>query len=114
VIDDDSDVTLLLSEWLGARGYQVRALTDDLSAFYQALDFLPELIIMDVRMPYMNGWTEARLFQDDPRLRGVPIILVSADATALEHEVPLGFPIYGRLLKPFSRHELLKTVDEAL
>jgi CheY-like chemotaxis protein len=114
IVDDDPDINYLLGEWLETAGHDVKTLTDDLSAYRQAQSYEPDLMLLDVHMPYMNGWSELRLFQVDPGLRQVPVVLVSGDSQALDGSVPKEYPIYGRLLKPFTREQLLATVAEAL
>ncbi|HEU0168872.1 MAG TPA: response regulator [Chloroflexota bacterium] len=114
VVDDDPDVNYLMGAWLEHAGHEVKTLTDDLSAYRQAQSYEPDLLLLDIHMPYMTGWSEMRLFQVDPNLRQVPVVLVSADSLALDSQVPRTYPIFGRLLKPFTRDQLLDTVSSAL
>jgi CheY-like chemotaxis protein len=114
VLDDDAEVTGLMSLWLRAAGHRVLPVTDELAAYHQARQFRPDLVVMDVHMPYISGWQELRLFHEDDRLRDVPVVLVSGDAHALDGRVPSDYPICGRMLKPFTRDQLLTRVHEAL
>jgi len=114
VVDDDPDINHLMDEWLATAGHEVRTLSDDLAAYRQAQTYAPDLLLLDIHMPYMTGWSEMRLFQIDPQLRQVPVVLVSGDSIALDSSVPKQYPIFGRLLKPFTREQLLDTVSSAL
>lgn len=114
VLDDDAKVTDMVSSWLRAEGHRVLPSTDELAAYHQARAFRPDLVVMDVWMPYLSGWQEMRLFHEDARLRDVPVVLVSADPGAFDNEIPVDYPVRGRIVKPFTRDQLLTRVHEAL
>ncbi|NNG01861.1 MAG: response regulator [Desulfobacteraceae bacterium] len=78
VIEDEPDMSIFLSNLLSSNGYTtIRAYTPD-EAFAIAVDLLPEIIILDVMLPAEGGIELFRRFRDDPKLCGVPVVLISA------------------------------------
>ncbi|MGD8649985.1 MAG: response regulator, partial [Desulfobacterales bacterium] len=78
IVDDESANLQLLSELLGRAGYQVRPADHPQLAIDSALGQPPKLILLDVRMPEMDGFEVCRRLKQDQRTRDIPIIFVSA------------------------------------
>lgn len=87
VVEDFEDSRLLMRVWLEKRGYRVLEAEDGASAVEIALRALPDLIIMDVEMPGVDGLTATRRMRQHDSLRATPIITVSA-YTADEYRGP--------------------------
>jgi len=113
VVDDEGDIRLLARLILEHNGYEVL----EAASGQAALDLLkreePDLILLDVRMPEMDGWAVLAQISDDERLRDLPVIALSAhsDATSLQRAQDLGCA--GFVAKPFRMPELLEKVREA-
>ena len=107
IVDDESANLQLLSELLGGEGYQVRPTDSPQLAIASALARPPALILLDVRMPEMDGYEVCRLLKQDERTREIPIIFVSALQDA-EDKVR-GFEAGGVdfISKPFQEAEVL-------
>jgi len=85
VIDDDASITRLLKLNLEQiNGYSVRTLNDATQAMATATEFRPDLILLDVLMPGVDGGELAREFQADPQFKKVPIIFLTAVTTKQE------------------------------
>ena len=78
IVDDESANLQLLSELLGRAGYQVRPANDPQLAIDSALAQPPKLILLDVKMPEMDGFEVCRRLKQDERTRDIPVIFISA------------------------------------
>jgi len=109
VVEDDSDVRQTLVELLNDEGYEARGATNG----RDALELLrsaraPGLILLDLRMPVMDGWEFRRQMRGDPALCGIPVVVMSAD-TGLERKTE-GMAAAAVLAKPVGLDRLLETV----
>jgi len=80
VVDDDSKNLDILSRLLKARGYETTTASDGAEALAKARATMPDLILMDLKMPGMDGYETTRHLKADPRSAGIPIIVFSASA----------------------------------
>ena len=113
IVDDDPNIVQMLSDILTDEGYEVATATQSLRAFDRAKEAQPDLILMDIMMPYLDGWDELKLFNLDEELRSIPVIIVTADQNAFKGIEDAGhYGVVDHLFKPFELDELLATVDE--
>lgn len=107
IIDDEMPNLKLLSEMLGREGYQVRPANDPQMAIDSALAQPPKLILLDVRMPQMDGFEVCERLKQDERTRDIPIIFISA-LQDVQDKVR-GFEVGGVdfISKPFQDSEIL-------
>lgn|GEM_PF-2825571 len=77
VVDDDANIRELLRQELEAQGYAIQEAQDGLEAINQVKQARPDLIIMDVMMPHMNGFDAAAVLRNDPETMDIPIIVLS-------------------------------------
>lgn len=111
VVDDIPANLELLSEMLKAEGYKVRPVTGGAMALKAAKSLPPDLILLDILMPDMNGHEVCNRLKDDDVLKDIPIIFLSA-LTELEDKVR-GLRGGGNdyITKPFQAEEVLARVD---
>jgi len=106
--DDDDDVRDSMLRTLSDRGYDVVAVSDGAEALSYLDRDRPSLVVLDLHMDEISGWEVLRFLRSDPRLRGVPVLVVSgAHAPTLPRSVSF-------LRKPFAQHGLLAAVAAAL
>ena len=110
LVDDEIPNLKLLVEFLGQAGYRVRPTEKPQLAIDSALAKPPALILLDVKMPEMNGFEVCRHLKQDKRTRGVPIIFISALQDVQDRV--LGFEAGGVdfITKPFHKKEVLARV----
>ena len=110
IIDDDDDIRDTVVQVLSDEGYRVSAARHGEDALEQlrAADALPDLILLDLRMPVMDGATFRQEQLADPRLRDVPVIVLSADATAAQQTATM--QARGHLKKPVNLDTLLAAI----
>jgi CheY-like chemotaxis protein len=108
VIDDDEDIRDVVQLVLGQAGHQVRCAENGRVALDMVADSEPELILLDMRMPVMDGWEFMRLYRATPEPRGCVIVLTAArDARAWAAQVGAD----GYLAKPFDLRDLIAVID---
>ena len=114
VADDESPVRLLCRVNLEADGYRVLEAVDGNAALDQARGELPDVIVLDVMMPGLDGWSVAEQLLADPRTNGIPIVFLSAraDTTDRTRGIELGGIDY--ITKPFDPTKLSETLHDVI
>jgi len=112
VVDDDASIRGLICEILDTEGYETHAVANGRDTVTAARELQPALIIMDLRMPVMDGVTAIRMLRADPGTAGIPIIALSAGFTLLTQARTL--PIEGIMPKPFELDALIALVRRSL
>jgi signal transduction histidine kinase len=114
IIDDTIDNLDMLTEIMGKRGFRVRACLSPELGRREAHDNPPDLILLDVGLPGIDGYTLCREFKSDPILADVPIIFISA-FSHVDHKIK-GFEAGGvdYIGKPFHAQEVIARVESHL
>jgi DNA-binding response OmpR family regulator len=114
VADDDNDIRRLVQITVANAGCDVTQAPDGESALQAVREILPDLVILDVLMPRMDGWEVAKELKRDPKTAGIPIMFLTSKGQ--EHDVLEGFEAGGAdyVVKPFSPRELQARVRSAL
>ena len=114
VIEDDSSLRDTLRIHLSSAGYSVRIAADATEAIRSILTGVPDLILSDVTLPYMDGFELLEVLRRDETTRSTPVILLTGlvDDDNYVRGIRLGATAY--LTKPVLRDELLKTISGAL
>jgi CheY-like chemotaxis protein len=107
VVDDDPAIRTTIADILGLEGYEVETAANGLEALKSVTDHLPAVVVLDMRMPIMDGWTFARELQT----RGIklPIIVITAAQNARTWAQEIGADAF--LAKPFELTDLLEAVE---
>lgn len=111
VIEDDPDIEALISISLGKAGYAVASAQDGLTGLREFYRSQPALVILDIKMPKMDGWEVCRRIRE---VAEVPIIILSAQGHEADKVRGLGMGADDYLTKPFGSAELLARVAAAL
>ena len=110
VVDDDPDLLAMLRLWLEQEAYAVETATDG----REALDLLWrksfDCVLLDIRMPVMDGWAVLEALQSTPV--AAPVIVASAHLTAADHQRALELGATASIDKPFDTPELNELIDE--
>jgi CheY-like chemotaxis protein len=110
IVDDDADVREMLSQFFSIEGYSVataRNGKDALDTLRQGADV--DLILLDLMMPVMDGWQFRVEQQRDPKLAGIPVVVLSAVYNARERAGLLGAVDY--MQKPVEFDKLIETAE---
>ena len=111
VVEDDFDIRDTMMQILEAEGYRVAGAANGLEALERLRGgALPSLILLDLMMPVMNGWQFRAEQQGDPAISGVPVVVISADASILQKATSIHAD--GFLKKPIQLDALLAAVAQ--
>lgn len=114
VVDDEPDVTELLEYKLKQSGYTVRAVNDPLRVLGLARDLRPDVMILDVMMPELDGLRLLRMIRSDSLLKDTPVILLTARASVDDKVKGLEVGADDYVAKPFEPREVLLRVQALL
>jgi two-component system, sensor histidine kinase and response regulator len=113
LLEDNSDLGLMLQQIMEWRGHQVRYARNGTEGLEQLLSMepLPQLIICDMVMPDMDGSMFLKRIRSNPLWQTIPFIVMSANATADDHEDALKNGADGYLVKPFGMNDIDTLLD---
>jgi two-component system cell cycle response regulator DivK len=113
-VEDNDDNVYMLKHRLERRGFEVLVARDGRAGVEAAREHLPDLILLDLGLPVLDGWEAARLLKQDERTRAIPIIALSAHAMAGDRAEALaaGCDDYGT--KPVDLPHLLDRIATLL
>jgi two-component system alkaline phosphatase synthesis response regulator PhoP len=114
VVDDEKNIIQLVRFNLEREGYQVLIATDGVSGLELARGEAPDLIVLDVMLPGMNGLEVCRELHQDPATKNIPIIMLSARAEELDRVLGLEMGADDYVTKPFSPRELVARIKARL
>jgi len=114
VVDDEDDIRVLLQMYLGPAGYDVRTANDGLEALERLADTHVDLMLLDLRMPKLDGWGVLQRMRDDPKFAAVPTVVLSAHASPEAARRALEAGAVAFLNKPVSQEDLLALLAEHL
>jgi len=114
VVDDDPDVARFVEVNLRSAGYEVTVGSDGEEAVQRAVELRPDLILLDVMMPKMDGFEVAKRLRRDPRTTTSSIIMLTAKALSSDKVIGLSSGADDYIIKPFDPVELLARVKGTL
>jgi DNA-binding response OmpR family regulator len=114
VVDDEEDIRTVLCARLEAAGYETTVATNGLGALSRARDWRPDLIILDLMLPGIDGFSVCAMLKRDQRFTRTPIIILSARCLPQDKETGLSLGADRYLRKPFTATELLDEVKTLL
>jgi DNA-binding response OmpR family regulator len=114
VVDDEPDVVDLVRTVLEIDGFAVETHTEGEQALGRILEDPPDLMILDLMMPGLDGWELLKLMRQDPAACRVPVVILSARSRPQDQIDSLQQGADAYLCKPFSPKELLRQVRQLL
>jgi two-component system, cell cycle response regulator DivK len=113
-VEDNDDNIYMLKQRLERKGFEVLVARDGRAGVEAAREHMPDLILLDLGLPVLDGWEAARLLKQDERTRAIPIIALSAHAMAGDRAAALeaGCNDYGT--KPVDFRQLLEKMEALL
>ncbi len=114
VVDDEPDAVDLVQFNLKNAGYEVVSAADGAEALKNARTFSPDLILLDVMLPEVDGLEVCKLLRRDPATSGIPIIMLTAKAAEIDRILGLELGADDYVTKPFSPRELVLRVKGLL
>ena len=114
VIDDDESVNELVKINLELAGYEVFSATDGIKGFAMAKQEKPDLIVLDVMMPDVDGYTVAKRIRENDEIKDTPIIMLTALGMLQDKAKGFDIGVDDYLVKPFEIEELKMRVRALL
>ncbi|MDZ4770157.1 MAG: response regulator transcription factor [Chloroflexota bacterium] len=114
IAEDERDIRDLINFTLSFAGHQVTSAANGEEAVQHAMRILPDLIMMDVRMPKMTGYEACRQIKTVDALKNTPVVFLSAKGQDEEVQTGLDVGAYAYILKPFSPDDLIRRINEIL
>jgi DNA-binding response OmpR family regulator len=115
VADDERPIADFISQAMDAEGYDTRQTLDSLRFFDAVREYAPDLILLDLMMPYLNGRDELRLLAMNDDTAHIPVIVVTADPEAKHEEDALRkFNVRAVVTKPFDLNVLIRLVKDTI
>ena len=114
VVDDDRDILDLARLVLEDGGYRVIAAPSGEAALDQAAESRPDLILLDVNMPGMDGWQVLKILKVDERTQEIPVALFTIKSQVRDRVLGLQGGACDYIAKPFAQDELLARVRRIL
>ena len=110
VVEDQDDLRAILRDFLTASGYDVVEAADGGEGVAKARSLRPDLILMDIQLPVLNGYETTRQIKADPNLKATPIIAVSSYAMRSDEEKARASGCDHYVTKPYSPVQLLRII----
>ena len=110
IVDDDPVQTKLLERVLGEKGFRVTTATEAAVGLQAAMDDCPDLVILDVMMPVINGYNFCHILKSEEKQKNILIILITSRDKLEDVQIGMDMGADAYLTKPVDVQELLKTI----
>ena len=114
IVEDDPKSLKLTRDLLRASGYTTIEATDGKQGVELAKSRKPDLVLMDIMMPKMDGYLACDAIKKDKVTRGIPVVMLTAMGYELNKELARKLGADGYITKPFTRQELLDVINQFL
>lgn len=114
VVEDHEDNRRILRDLLSSAGYEMLVAETGLDGVAMAGQHRPDLILMDIQLPEIDGYEATRRIKADPALSSIPIIAVTSYALSGDDRIALEAGCSAYVTKPFSPRQLLAKIKEQL
>jgi CheY-like chemotaxis protein len=114
LVEDNMDMRELVSNGLTALGYEVMVARNGREAVELATAQLPDLLVMDIMLPDMNGLEVTSQIRKNPKTKGIPVLAATARVLPADREKCLESGCDGYIAKPFRLKELRAAIDKLL
>jgi DNA-binding response OmpR family regulator len=111
VVDDEEYIQHILNFSFGAEGYEVITAADGEEAVTIARSEKPDIIVLDIMMPKMDGYEACKQIKADPQTQGIPVILLTAKGREVDRKLGAEAGADDYVVKPFSPGRLIERVE---
>lgn len=113
--EDENDMVELVRIILGREGYHVEGVSEGRAGLQSVKENLPDIVLLDLMMPDMDGWEIYRQLKNDDKTMDIPVIVITAKAQSIDKVLGLEIAkVDDYISKPFRPHELIARVDKVL
>jgi CheY-like chemotaxis protein len=114
VVDDEQDILRIVSFILGNWGFKVLKASNGQEGLDVLADHKPDLILLDASMPVMNGYEMLEQVKKKPKLKDIPIIMLTSHSDPKNINTVVSYGVYDHITKPFELFELREKIDAVL
>ncbi len=114
VVDDEIYIVHILDFSLGIEGYEVMTALDGEQALAKVAQDKPDLIVLDIMMPKLDGYETCKALKSNPETREIPVILLSAKGRNVDQKVGFEVGADDYITKPFSPRKLVERINAIL
>lgn len=114
VAEDEVDIRNLIEFTLKFAGHEVVPVGNGALAVEKAPEEMPDLIILDIRMPKMTGYEACKVIKETPEISNIPIVFLSAHGQESQIDAGLDAGAFEYIVKPFAPEQLTRRVGEIL
>jgi DNA-binding response OmpR family regulator len=114
VVDDEVNITQILEFSIGAEGFEVITAQNGEEAVEKARREQPDLIILDVMMPKIDGYEACRILKANPLTKNIPVVLLTAKGRDIDKRLGMEVGATDYIVKPFSPNRLIERINQLL
>lgn len=114
LVDDDPDLVEIVQTFLESRGYRVEVAMDGVEALARLEEIHPELVLLDIMMPRMDGWEVARIIKGHPEMGDIRVVMLTARGEFADKQEGLRSGADDYIVKPIRLEELAERVERNL
>jgi two-component system, OmpR family, response regulator VicR len=114
-VEDEPEMIDLMRLILGRRGFDVKGANGGVEGLKMVRDEMPDLVLLDLMMPDMDGWEVYQQMKADEKTKNIPVIVVTAKAQSIDKVLGLHIAkVDDYITKPFSPQDLMNSVEKVL
>ena len=114
VVDDESYILHILDFSLGAEGFDVVTAPNGEKAVEKAKELQPDLIVLDIMMPVLDGYETCRRLKQQPETKEIPVLLLTAKGREVDKRLGFDVGAVDYIVKPFSPTRLIERIEEII
>ena len=114
IVDDEPNIVLALELLMKKQGFEVHTVDDGEKALHAVRELRPDLVLLDIMMPKMDGYEVCQRIRSDASLKSVRIVMLTAKGRDVEKEKGQALGVDAYITKPFSTREVVAKVKELL
>jgi DNA-binding response OmpR family regulator len=114
IVEDEESLLRLESILLSAKGYQVRGVMDGKSALEEICADKPDLVLLDIMLPLVDGFEVCRCIKQNPETRAIPVVLLTARKNGQDYARAMEVCADAYITKPFKSAHVVETIEGLL
>lgn len=114
VVDDEVYILHILEFSLSAEGFEVITASNGEMAIEKAKQIQPDLIVLDIMMPVLDGYETCRRLKRDPSTKDIPVVLLTAKGRDVDKRLGYQIGAIDYIIKPFSPTRLIERIEEII
>lgn len=114
VVEDSLSTRVMIRDWLKDNGFVVKVACDGLEAIKVLKAYSPDIVLLDIVMPQMNGYELCRHLKSEPKTKNVPVVMCSSKREEFDRYWAMKQGADAYIAKPFPASELITTMQQLL